>query len=409
MLDNKSNILIINDFAHIDGGASHVAISSAIALAEQGYLVTYFAAVAPVSQEFDRAKINVICTDQFEIAKDPNRLRASFQGLWNFKAASVLEKLLQEYDPEKTIIHVHSWTKALSSSTIRQAQRMNFKTVLTLHDYFSVCPNGGFFNYRDARICNLRPLTPACLFSNCDSRNYPQKLWRFGRQMIQHKFAMLPERMSSFIAVSNFSKVILEPYISNDSKIYSVENPVCATRQMPAEIRNDSPFVFVGRLAKEKGPDVLAKAASGLNSNIVFVGAGDGYSEIKKICPAAEITGWLSSDGVQDRLKSARALVFPSLWYETLGLVVLEAASLGIPTIVSDAAAARDLVIDGVTGCWFKSGNVEDLQEKMNVLQDIKTAKRMGLAAYDRYWSNPYTIQRHTKQLLDVYRQVLES
>jgi glycosyltransferase involved in cell wall biosynthesis len=409
MLDNKSNILIINDFAHIDGGASHVAISSAIALAEQGYLVTYFAAVTPVSQEFERAKIDVICTNQFEIAKDPNRLRASFQGLWNFKAANRLKKLLQEYDPANTVIHIHSWTKALSSSTIRLAFRMKFKVVVTLHDYFSVCPNGGFFNYQDARICNLRPLTPACLLSNCDSRNYSQKLWRVGRQMIQHKFGMLPAQIDNYIAVSNFSRVILQPHISNNANIYHVENPVSATQERPADICSDSPFVFVGRLAKEKGPDVLAKAASGLNSNIVFVGAGDGYSEIKEIYPAAEITGWLSADGVRDRLRSARALIFPSLWYETLGLVVLEAAALGIPTIVSDAAAARDLVADGITGSWFKSGDVEDLKEKMNVLQDAKTAKRMGLAAYERYWSNPYTMQRHTKQLLDAYRKVLES
>ncbi len=50
----------------------------------------------------------------------------------------------------------------------------------------------------------------------------------------------------------------------------------------------------------------------------------------------ARVTGWLSAEDVQRELEHARCLVFPSLWYETYGLVVNEAAARGIPAIVSD-------------------------------------------------------------------------
>lgn len=117
------NIIIVNDFAHINGGASQVALSSAIALANQGYSVTLFSAVPPVMSELNHKNIQVICTGQYEILKDPNRLRATIQGIWNIKAAKAMKNLLDTRDPSNTIIHIHGWTKALSSSVVNAVRK----------------------------------------------------------------------------------------------------------------------------------------------------------------------------------------------------------------------------------------------------------------------------------------------
>jgi hypothetical protein len=69
-------ILIINDFAHVNGGATQVALNSALGLAEQVDKVILFAAVKPIMPELHQSGIPVICTGQQEIAKDSNRLRA---------------------------------------------------------------------------------------------------------------------------------------------------------------------------------------------------------------------------------------------------------------------------------------------------------------------------------------------
>jgi glycosyltransferase involved in cell wall biosynthesis len=117
--------------------------------------------------------------------------------------------------------------------------------------------------------------------------------------------------------------------------------------------------------------------------------------------------GWLAHEAVMAELRKARALVFPSLLYETDGLSVVEAAALGIPAIVSDVSAARASIVDGVTGLLFKAGDPKDLAEKMSALRDDETGARMGRAAHAHYWKNPRTLERHVQELEHTYEQVL--
>ena len=102
-------------------------------------------------------------------------------------------------------------------------------------------------------------------------------------------------------------------------------------------------------------------------------------------------------------------LVFPSLWYETQGLVVLEAAAKGVPAIVSDGCAARDLIVHGETGLLFRNGDVADLCQKIMMLKDPKLAEYLGRQAYERYWANPYTIDYHIKGLESVYMKLISN
>lgn len=44
----------------------------------------------------------------------------------------------------------------------------NMRTYITLHEYFTVCPNGGIYNYKKGRICDVKPNSLECLFCNCD-------------------------------------------------------------------------------------------------------------------------------------------------------------------------------------------------------------------------------------------------
>jgi len=126
-----------------------------------------------------------------------------------------------------------------------------------------------------------------------------------------------------------------------------------------------------------------------------------------RLCPSARVTGWLPKQDVLGELTKARILVFPSLWYETDGLAVLEAAALGIPAIVSDVSAARASVIDGITGAWFKGGDSGDLANKMSAMRDPEQVARMGRAAHQQYWTNPRTLERHVKELEETYKKVL--
>jgi glycosyltransferase involved in cell wall biosynthesis len=402
-------IVIVNDFAHVNGGASQVALGSARALAERGHDVSFFSAVGPIDPSLQADGVEVVCTGQHEILTDPNRWRAAAQGLWNAAAAGRFERSLDRFERRGSVIHLHGWTKALSSSVARVAIRRGFKVVVTLHDYFLACPNGGFLDYPAARPCGLRALSAQCLLRRCDSRSYPQKLWRVARQILQHRVGLLPRGVRNYIAVSDFSYEALRGYLPRGNRLHRIDNPVETPRQAPVEIARNAKFAFVGRLSPEKGALMLASCASALGAELMLIGDGPQRPAVAAAYERANITGWLPRCGVVERLRSARALVLPSLWWETQGLVVLEAAALGVPAIVPDRSAARESVVDGITGLCFRQGDEYDLAAKMRRMQTPGAAERMGRAAYERYWSSPRTLERHVMGLEACYREILDA
>ena len=400
------DIIVVNDFGYVEGGSSQVALSSAIGLARRGHRVTLVCAVGPIMSELKDSNVRAVCTHQYDIARDPNRFRASLQGIWNSKAARTMGDVLRPLDPARTIVHLHGWTKSLSSSVVREAVVRGFKVICTLHDYFTACPTGGFFHHPSKKICTLTPLSAACILSACDRRGYLQKLWRVGRQIVQQRWGMVPGGIRNFICVSRFSRSILIPFLPTGSNLFWNSNVINVQKSEPVQVERNDYFVMVGRLTAGKGPDIFAQAAVAMGCRVIFVGDGECRHEVERACPSAKITGWCPIAEVVGYLRQARALVFPSLWYEAQPLVVLEAAALGVAAIVSDASAARDTVVDGKTGFWFRSGDHHDLSKKMAMFEDRDLAKRLGLAAYEHYWSDPSDLEAHLQRLEEIYVRV---
>ena len=139
------NIVIINDFDYTQGGASKVAIDTANLLCND-YNVYFFSGDSSMTSTLNK-KVIKICTYQGEALKNKNKLIGSINGIYNFKAKKMLKNVLKKLKNEETIVHIHGWTKCLSSSVFDICWKMNFKVILTLHDYFTACPNGGYFNY----------------------------------------------------------------------------------------------------------------------------------------------------------------------------------------------------------------------------------------------------------------------
>jgi glycosyltransferase involved in cell wall biosynthesis len=111
---------------------------------------------------------------------------------------------------------------------------------------------------------------------------------------------------------------------------------------------------------------------------------------------------------VWQQLAQARCLVFPSLWYETYGLTVTEAASRGIPAIVSDVSAAAERIEEGVTGWRFRSGNAADLARCLRLVADDAAIAAAGSAAYRSFWRSAETWDAHAEKLIRIYNTTLQ-
>ena len=159
---------------------------------------------------------------------------------------------------------------------------------------------------------------------------------------------------------------------------------------------NDIIFLFAGKFIDKKNPFLLIDAFVELkkqkdNVRLLLVGNGILEGKIKErinLLPsviASSITLLPFQDQHQIKLlyRVANVFVLPSL-SETWGLSVNEALASGTPVIVSDqCGSSKDLVNNEVNGLVFKSGDIQDLLQKMYMMCDAKLIEKSSLQTLD--------------------------
>lgn len=125
-------------------------------------------------------------------------------------------------------------------------------------------------------------------------------------------------------------------------------------------------ILYVGRLAKEKGVDVLLRAAAGLDATVVLAGAGPEEDALRALAPAGtRFLGNVERDALPAWYASADVLVLPSL-SEPWGMPLNEGAAAGLPLVSTDAAgAAHELIEDGVNGFRVPAGDERALHDAL--------------------------------------------
>jgi glycosyltransferase involved in cell wall biosynthesis len=399
-------ILLINDFGFVNGGISRVALDSAQALADKGIDITFFSAV-PGSVLEEGSRIKMKSAGQREFLADPNKLRGLGRAHWNRPVRKAVDQLAAALDPERSVVHVHSWAQANSPSIFAPLLRRKLRLVVSLHDYFIACPNGGFTDFKKVEACEVDPLSGACLMKNCDARSGLHKILKFGRQWVQNRIARTPGDIRNFIFVSPFSREILKKHLPRDSQHFLLPNPINVPKGRIADVANNRTWIYMGRLAPEKGVRLFAQAAARLKLDASFIGVGEEADAIRKIYPEAKLLGWLNRETLLEHMRRARGVVFPSICLESHPLVVSEALAMGLPIVVSSGTAATDSVLDGETGLFFKKNDVDDFVRKIRQLDESAELRtRIGRQAFERYWNDPSTLERHVDRLLEIYGAV---
>ncbi len=398
-------VVVVNDHAFVNGGQAKVAIDSAKALAASGLEVVFFAACGPADESLGAAGIRVVCLEQSDILGEPNRLQAIGRGLWNFSAAKELRALLESLDPDSTIVHCHGFAKALSPAIGPVVVSGPWAHVYTCHEYFLACPNGGFYDYQRNEICTRRALGPSCLATNCDVRRPAHKAWRVVRQATLWSLGGMPRRLKHVIVISETERRVLTPYFSPQTMLHFVSNPVTVTAQARVQAENNDVFLFVGRLSPEKGAVLFAQAAKMAGVRAVFLGDGPERESIAAVNPDAAVIGWVPSETVDEWMRRARNLVFPSLWYEGAPLVVPEALARGVPVICGGWTAAADALGEGAMGCIWPTASAAALAECLLAQTSDEVVKRQSELAFSRPLP---TMQEHVVQLRKIYSNALD-
>ncbi len=155
-------------------------------------------------------------------------------------------------------------------------------------------------------------------------------------------------------------------------------------------------YLFLGRLVAEKGVITLVDAWHQLEQRLGdacprLILAGDGPLE-EEIRRRAASMGKVSCvgfvDGVRkaELLKTCRALIVPSIWWEPLGLSTYEAYAVGRPVIAARSGALQETVIEGETGWFHEPGSARDLARAIMVAEQAGPEQRTRLGRAGHQW-----------------------
>lgn len=402
IMKELKNIVIVCDYAFFEGGAANVAMQSVLAFAKYTDLNVYcFAGSGEPCDQLKNSRANVIALKMPDLLGNKNKIDAFMKGIYNKKAGEELKKLLSKLDREETIVHIHTWTKVLSSSVFKACEEMKFKTFLTIHEYFLACPNGACYNYVEQKICELHPLSVACIKYNCDARNYPQKLWRCIRQAKQNSVIRHNDNLN-YVFISPYQEKQLLRRIPEVKHKYLVKNPINVGVRMQIEAEKNCDFVYIGRLSGEKGPQLFCKAVTRAGVHGVVIGKGILEEELKQQYQNIEFVGWQNKEQINERLKRTRALIFPTLWYEGSPLTVPEVQAHGIPCIVTDCSSAIDDIVHGENGEIVKA-NADEMAAAINRFKDDEYVKRLSRNTYQMFDGRRVSEKWYVDNLMKIY------
>lgn len=401
-------VVVLADFGIADGGAPRVAMLSARALAERGVAVTFIHAVGTKAEPvLDHPGIERIGLDEKGV-HDRGALAGAASGVWNAPLARRLRGVLAALPPGPRVIHLHQWTKAFSPSLFPVLLNGAAPLVVTLHDYFLLCPTGLFYRFDRGEPCRLRPLSAACCLAPCDPASVLHKGVRVLRGFAT-KLA-IGRRALHVVHVSDRGAATAGAFLPPGAISYRLDNPVeIGTGPEVAPAALGEKLVFMGRLTEEKGARLVADAAVRAGFAPLFIGDGPLAGELRALFGTEAVTGWMAPAAALARLRTeARALVAPSLWPETGPLTIYEALANGIPVIGSERAGASEKIRDGETG-FVLPPEGEAIAKAARALADRAIAARMGQAAHSAYWAAPLSPERHAAALTALYRHVLDA
>ncbi|CAN5408399.1 glycosyltransferase family 4 protein [soil metagenome] len=164
-----------------------------------------------------------------------------------------------------------------------------------------------------------------------------------------------------------------------------------------------------GRLAREKGTDVLLKAAPSVEGLVaVIYGEGPEAESLMKLTSSLRLGSKVLFQGrvadVADQMSAVDVVVIPSRWEEAFPYAALEAFSLGIPVIASRVGGIPEIVIPQETGLLFEKEDHLGLASALTWLRDDAGLRnKLGRNA-KRFYEQNFTLEKMGERIEAVYR-----
>jgi glycosyltransferase involved in cell wall biosynthesis len=230
-------------------------------------------------------------------------------------------------------------------------------------------------------------------------------MWRgTARRIFTPILKQIVESSDAVTVISTYTGQRLREYVANVSTVMIPFGAAAASHapSAPAPVRSSRDsfeLLFVGRLVKRKGVDVLLRAtkllASDSRLNVRIVGGGPELADLRRLSAELGVENRVAFDGVvsssriDELFRKCDALVLPAIVTESgdtegLGVVLIEAMGYGKPVIASSAGGIVDIVKADDTGLLVPPGDPASLADAitwaMDHPEELEQIARRGTA-----------------------------
>lgn len=390
----KLKILIICDKGFVFGGTEVLIFNEKEGLIKRGHEVKVFS--SDVSN--DQANFGDYTFKGF----NENSIIKWFNYVFNFNSYIKIKQVLREYKPD--IIHLHNIFYQVSPSVLLGVG--NIPTVLTLSSYELICPTGALIKPDGYRCVSPGKHDLRCTGS---IKGY---LYETIKQFI-HKYLL--KKIAIYIAPSESIKGDFSNQKIISSPITVIHNGIQLMEFSP--MVNYKRLLYVGRLSKEKGVEVLLRAIKIIKERIPeiivdIVGDGPEKNILMKLSNDLDLdnnvrfVGSIPHNKIGDFYKLCTAIIVPSICADNFPTVCIEAMSIGRPIIGSRVGGIPELIDDRNTGYLIQSGNPEQVANKVTYLvKHPDLIRSMGKKAFIK--SKLFGLDEHLNSLEQLYKSVI--
>ncbi len=348
-------------------------------------------------------------------------MRTALKAIWNSGSYLDIRRLIRNIRPD--VVHFHNIFPLISPAAYYAAKAEGVPVVQTLHNYRMVCPGGQLFRKgRTCEECLSSSFFWGGLFYSCYRQSRAATAVRTLMLVLHRLMCTWAHKVDVFIALTEFSrskfiqgglpgeKIVVKPNFIESDGAWSMDDAEKDDEIGGIYDESDEKYaLFVGRLSQEKGLETLLMAWKKIDIPLKIVGDGPLRKSLAAQCeglPHVQLLGPKGSQAVMDYMAGASFLVFPSEWYETFGLVAVEAFSKGTPVIASHIGAIAEVVDHNRTGLHFTPGDPNDLADKVRwLLSHPEELSRMRGEVQSEYGAK-YTAERNYEMLMGIYEKV---
>ena len=401
-----ARVLMVNKFHYPRGGAEHYMFRLAGLLEQRGTDVDYFAMhdARNLPCPTDRYFVSEV---SFEQPPEGLAGRAGMAGrmVYSLEARRKMARLLA--DRPAGLAHVHNIYHQLSPSLLAPLRRRGVPVVMTVHDFKLVCPVYSLLSHGEiCERCVGNGFGPA-VRRRCNRSSLSGSLLVAGETWAHRRLGLYRDGVDVFITPSAFARDRLVQGGYPSDRIVVVPNCVVAEDYRPLHRAGDH-SLYVGRLSREKGVEVLVRAAAETGARVKMVGDGPLRPALERMIAESgadvELLGFRSGDQLSAAVQAASAVVMPSICHDNCPLAVIEAMAWGKPVIGSRVGGIPELVRDGEEGLLVPHGDSRALGAAMLRLQeDPALAERMGRAGRLRVEAH-YDADPHYRAVAAAYR-----